>query len=250
MKKIKPSKLLDANTAVESYLDHLLQEATEPVAEPNVKFVANNENHNIHVLETPLTALKQLTKDDVVITAEVSVNDNETELEKTSIKLQKKKAQERTLKEELNFPVQCLMFKVKGHLLSIPLIRMGSVVPFGNRLTQLPYSPNYFKGLLKHRDSNVRVADTAALLMGIVQGKDNDDFNPSHLLVFKDNDWAISCDELLDVVTLNEDDIKWHTGEKDRLSLGTIKKTLALVLNPEAIRKKLIKTDDIERMTD
>ena len=231
----KPSKLLDATTAVSSYLDNLLQEATEPVeaASPHIEL----EHHNIHVLETPLTTAKQITKNDV---AQVPIE--KVELEHDLGKAVEEQEVTLSLKEQFVYPIQCLMFKVKGHLLATPLIKMGSVVPFGGHLTQLPYSPGYFKGLLKHRDKTVRVADTASLLLNEKQSSgDTEEFSPSHLLVFENDDWAISCDELLDVVTLSEDDIKWHSDEK-RLSLGTIKTTLALILNPEAISKRLTNT--------
>lgn len=230
----KPNKLLDANTAVSSYLDNLLQEATE-LDKPVVQDL---ENHNIHVLETPLTTAKNFNRDDVVKAFKEEL--------KPDVKVEEK-LDKLSYKEQFEYPVQCLMFKVKEHLLAIPLIKMGSVVPFGGRLTQLPYSPPYFKGLLKNRDKNVRVADTAALLLNESQNNDNDGFLPSHLLVFENDDWAISCDELFDVVTLDEAHIKWHTDE-NRLSLGTIKSTLALILNPDAISKKLLNTKDLTRI--
>jgi len=248
MNKTKPNKLLDANTAVESYLDNLLQEATEPKIERAQSKKAYYKENNIHVLATPLTQTPLIQDDDLIdedtvhdatpmaTTERVSNDDLSDEF--------KDVAQTVPSKEHLVFPIQCLMFKVDGHLLAIPLIKMGNVVPFGERLTQLPHSPKYFKGLLKHRGNNVRVADSASLLLN---GGHNDSnaFLPSHLLVFEDEDWAISCDELLDVVTLNEEDIKWHTGEKKRLSLGTIKKSLAIILSPDAISKKLTHSDAI-----
>ena len=235
----KPKKLLDANTAVSSYLDNLLQEATEFKSVQSNDLHHDHDHDNVHVLETPLTTAKQLTKEGIVQVFEESFIDDkaeEVELEKAEL----------SYKEQFEYPVQCLMFKVKEHLLAIPLIKMGSVVPFGERLNQLPYSPNYFKGLLKHRDKNVRVADTAVLLLNDIQGSDDDIFAPSHLLIFENDDWAISCDELLDVVTLEEDDIKWHSDE-NRLSLGTIKSSLAMILNPHTICEKLINTENLEK---
>jgi len=234
MNKKKDNNLLDANTAVESYLDNLLQEATEPSNEKPTQYA--EPNHNIHVLETPLTIAKQdVTPEDVpILIAETEETDVLVDIEEginSDAELNK-----RDIKELFNFPIQCLMFKVNNNLLSIPLINMGSVVPFKGHLTQLPYSPDYFKGLLKYREHNVRVADTAVLL----NSSNGSEFSPSHLLVFEEEDWAISCDVLLDVVTLTEDDIKWHEEGSDRISLGTIKQSLALILNPEAITKKLI----------
>lgn len=229
----KTSKLLDVNTAVESYLDNLLQEATEPVkAVPKAKVVPVVESlaeveveevttvipDNVHVLDTPLMGQTEV---DVATTQSPVATTEEVTFE---------------------FPVQCLMFKVEGHLLAIPLIKMGSVVPWGGRLSQLPYSPDYFKGLLKHRDENVKVVDTAVIL-GDVRKDPTAEFKPSHVLVFENNDWAISCDELLDVVKLEESDVKWHAEGQNRLSLGTVKDSLALILSPQAISDYLLNSE-------
>ncbi len=231
MSKNKHNKLLDANSAVASYLDNLLQEATEPKAKIIPVIKTQEKVQNVHIIATPLAQATLLQEE-----APVEL-DNEQENTQVAPKEQDSEQEEVCFldkSETLTFPVQCLMFRVGGQLLSIPLVKMGSVVPFAGKLTQLPYSPSYFKGLLKHRDRNIKVADSAAFLMG-EKSEQVKDFKPSHLLVLEDENWAISCDELLDVVTLKEDDIKWHDDKNKRLSLGTIKTSLALVLSPEAI---------------
>lgn len=250
MNKTKPNKLLDANTAVESYLDNLLQEATEPKTEEAQGKKAYYKEHNIHVLATPLTQTALIKEDDLIDEDTVPDANHVATTERVTNDVLsddfKGIAPTVLSKENLAFPVQCLMFKVDDHLLAIPLIKMGNVVPFGERLTQLPHSPKYFKGLLKHRGNTVRVVDSASLLLSGAHNGSNA-FLPSHLLVFEGEDWAISCDELLDVVTLNEEDIKWHTGKKERLSLGTIKKSLAIILSPDAISKKLTHSDALNQ---
>jgi len=251
MSKRKPNKLLEANTAVASYLDNLLQEATEPKTQEELSNRGYATKDNVHVLATPLTKTQLFKEDDLIdIEAEPDVNPRaaieKTTKEEISDELTEV-SQAFTTKETLEFPLQCLMFKVDNILLAIPLIKIGTVVPFGNRLTQLPHSPKHFKGLLTHRETNVRVADSASLLLGERHRRENKEFLPSHLLVFESEDWAISCDELLDVVTLNEEDIKWHTGDQDRLSLGTIKKSLALILNPDSIANKLTGSEALNK---
>ena len=223
MNKSKPNKLLDADTAVSSYLDNLLQEATEDKAKIQVKEKTKVkqaekrvEKKNVHLLDTPLTAL--IEDPGVGVESNKQLNSEQKE-------------------DNFEFPIQCLMFRVENNILSIPLIRMGSVVPWGGRLTQMPGMSPIFKGVLQHRDKNVKVVDTAKL-MG---AKVIEAFSPSHLLVFEGGDWAISCDELFDVVKLEESDIKWHDKSLKKLSLGTIKESLAILLNPSAIETKLVK---------
>lgn len=134
--------------------------------------------------------------------------------------------------QRYDFPLQCLMFKVSGNQLSIPLIDMGSVLPWGAKLTTLPHTPDWFLGLLIHRDENVRVVNTAKF-MNIPEISQDDDSR--HILVFGNESWAITCDSLGDVIKLNEKDVKWTRKGVSNLMLGTIKSSLAILLDPEKL---------------
>mgnify|MGYP002641801273 CR=1 FL=1 len=138
--------------------------------------------------------------------------------------------------DRYQFPMQCLMFRVSGNQLSIPLIDMGSVLAWGSRITPLPHSPAWFLGLLIHRDVNVRVIDTARFL----QIKETDvDNTRRHILVLGNESWAITCDQLGDVVRLGKSDVKWTKKSMSGYILGTIKNSLAILLDPEKILLQL-----------
>lgn len=135
----------------------------------------------------------------------------------------------------IEFPMQCLMFRVGGHLLSIPLIQLSSVVNWNDSITRLPESPDWLLGLIKHRDSNLRIVDSK-LLMNIRREADG---QPEHLLVLGDGDWAITCDHLEQVVNLDYADIQWKPVETGQLVLGTIRESLSTLLNPPGITRLL-----------
>lgn len=216
MAKTKTNKLLNADTAVESYLDNLLQEATE-VPEAFVNDI--QINHNIHILEAPIVNSEQLENEinsylDIEPADELSLTDSKIE-------------------NEIEYPLQCLMFKVKKHLLAIPLIQMGGVVNWDSKLTQLPHTSKYFKGVLKYRDKNVSVVDTAKLF------DIKNEALPSHLLVFKNEEWALTCDQLLNVIRVDEGDIKLHSGLASKFIMGTIKSSLAQIIQPNKVTEYL-----------
>lgn len=133
------------------------------------------------------------------------------------------------------FPMQCLMFRAGGHLLSIPLIQLSSVVSWSDALTRLPESPRWLLGLLKHRDVNLRIVDSR-LLLDIDCEIDN---SPEHLLVLGEGGWAITCDHLEQVVNLDYDDVQWKRGDADQLVLGTIRDSLSTLLDPAGIARFL-----------
>lgn len=135
----------------------------------------------------------------------------------------------------IEFPMQCLMFRVGGHLLSIPLIQLSSVVAWKQSITRLPESPDWLLGLVKHRDSNLRIVDSQALL-NIRLGAGG---QAEHLLVLEDGGWAITCDHLEQVVNLAYDDIQWKPTGPGQLVLGTIRQSLSTLLSPPGITQLL-----------
>lgn len=137
------------------------------------------------------------------------------------------------------FPMQTLMFKVGGHLLSIPLIQLSSVVNWSDSITRLPESPDWLLGLIKHRDINLRIVDSQILL-----NIDTETVARSgHLLVLGEGGWAITCDQLEQVINLEYADVQWKSGDHDQLMLGTIRDSLSTLLNPPGITRMLNQRD-------
>lgn len=136
---------------------------------------------------------------------------------------------------ELDFPLQCLMFRVGGHLLSVPLVQLSSVVGWSDAVTRLPHSPDWLLGLIKLRETNLRIVDCGRLLSIDVDSTQK----PGHLLVLDDSGWAITCDQLEQVVNLEADDIQWKPGSHRRMVLGTIRDSLSTLISPPGIAAEL-----------
>jgi|GEM_PF-892960 len=240
--------LLNPATAVSSYLDTLLQpetqepdeavEVLEPEAQaPTVLYMP--------VIEQDLAALEKLARDKIP-PREVSQHDQaqasapgnspplagqapEQQASPQPPQSERPAPETADVRTRYDFPLQCLMFNVAGVDFSLPLIEMGSVLTCSHNLTRLPGSPPWFLGLLKHRDRNIRVVDSARLLR-LERG--DPDQTARHILVFGESEWAMTCDQLGQVVRLQEADIQWKEPSKKSLSLGTIRSSLALLLDP------------------
>lgn len=235
IKKIETSSLRKQTTALGNYLDDMLFDATELASGAVDQSFDLEPRENALLVEVaieqvpteadhfaqPDTTEKNDTSSDIKIS-----NGQLTETESGQGK--DKPANQLELSQ---FPIQCLMFRVGGNLLSLPLKELNGVVPWTDELTRLPQSPDWMFGLLKHRGSNPGVLDSSKVLgIPAIAGT-----RPGHILLLAGYEWAISCDILEDVVTLEYNDIQWHRDNFNAVKYGTIRKTLAYLLSPSGI---------------
>ncbi len=211
-----PNSLLEQESALGKYLDDMLHRATqvELVPEANIEAEIDNSLLPAELLVEP-EPVETETLDSVESHAE----------EKVEIG-----TKSHALTPE-NFPIQCLMFKVGENLLSIPLIEMQNVVKWHNKLTRLPNEPHWILGILKFRDNNVRVVDSAEIL----QIRRDIDQDPVHILVLGNEKWGITCDQVDKVMTVYYDDVQWKPDKANSMTLGTIRSSLSSLLNPQGI---------------
>lgn len=235
MQKNPDKNLLKASVAVESYFDSLLQEQNDTNDTPQENLI-NGSLNLLAGLEQELERIQPLSD------SSDGESDESVEPKISKVARQRKHEQEAefvpdsTYHDEIQFPMQCLMFQVQQHELSIPLIEMGSVVPWGQELTRLPQSPDWLLGLLKYRDRNVQVVDTASLLSATGKSETG---SGRHILVLADDNWAITCDQIGQVVQLCEADVQWNRSSLKGLAMGAIKQSLALLLDPTRLLQHL-----------
>lgn len=228
------NNLLEPDSAVENYFDDLLSEVTETVtkARPVSLKVTELVMPDLEEELARVEAVEDVkTKNDSPVVEPVIEEKPASTAETESI-IETENKQEKAAGSEsvdYDFPLQCLNFKVGNQNLSIPLMDMGSVQNWEHNMTKIPGTPDWFLGLFQYRDSNVRVVDSA-LFLSIP--KTNLDPEARQIMVLKDEAWAITCDVLGEVVYLEQDEIKWSNSGHSGYSLGVVKETLALLLDP------------------
>jgi chemotaxis signal transduction protein len=134
------------------------------------------------------------------------------------------------------------MFRVGGNLLSIPLEHMHNVLRWPEHVTCLPQSPGWMLGFIKYREHNIQIADSAKIF-GIQK---TDDLLPGYILILGDQGWAITCDQIDKVITLEYEDVQWHLSRNNSISAGTIRDSLASLLSLTDIVNNLGKTQEPE----
>ena len=227
--KRMPDKLLNPHQALGDYLDEMLHQATAET--PPARLLDTRPGLELSDLLPPLATADE----DDTAAAEVMPAPAEPVAAADTPAEAAAAGPERAATAGLDFPLQCLMFRVGAHLLSVPLVQLGSVVAWSDALTRLPQSPGWLLGLVKIRETNLRVVDSGSLL----QISAAEQRKPEHLLVLGDSGWAITCDHLEQVVNLDHDDIQWKPADGCGMRLGTIRESLATLISPPGIARSL-----------
>jgi chemotaxis signal transduction protein len=228
MKKTDNSNLLEAGDAVEDYLGSLLQEATEKPSEQRPVALRDNI---VLLADFDIDADAEMAEDEPVTQA----------VEETPAQAVEQKAVDTTTDSvpDYDFPIQCLMFKVRDVALSIPLNDLSGVVPWPQELTQIPSASDWSLGVLVHRERTIKVVDSARLLDIKQDDVPTDSPQHGHILIIADSDWSFSCDTLGKVVTLEQDNVQWHSDRAGGFSHGTIRDSLAQLLSTRKIVEHL-----------
>lgn len=132
---------------------------------------------------------------------------------------------------------QALLFEVEGLKLAVPLVKLHSVVEWTDQVTPVPGQPQWCHGLLRYRERNVRVVDTARLVLPEDKRRGEE---PRHILVVGDGSWALSCSSIGNVIKLAPNEVKWRSASGQRPWLaGTVLHHLCALLETEAFAQML-----------
>ncbi len=108
-------------------------------------------------------------------------------------------------------PFQCLLFRIHGMTLAVPLAALHGIVEWRQEVTPLPGQPKWLLGLMLHRGEQIKVVDTACLLLPErFPETERTHSRGSHLLLFGDGRWGLVCDALLKPRVLESDQVRWQ----------------------------------------
>ncbi len=145
---------------------------------------------------------------------------------------------------------QCLTFMVAGLTLAAPLDRLHGIVEWPGELTELPGYADWFMGLLPNRGQNVRVIDTAQIIMP--DGR-LPDARPvlervKFVVLIDDGRWGLAADAIAQILTLSRDGVRWRgEGGKRPWLAGTAVEQMCAVLDIDNLSAQLaegLKLDD------
>ncbi|WP_095080124.1 CheW domain-containing protein [Pseudomonas sp. Irchel s3h17] len=145
-------------------------------------------------------------------------------------------------------PFECLLFDVAGLTLAVPLVCLGSIYPLaGHELTPLFGQPEWFLGILPSQAGNLKVLDTARWVM---PDRYRDDFRQGlqYVISVQGYEWGLAVHQVSRSLRLNPNEIKWrsHRGQRPWLA-GTVIEHMCALLDVAALAE-LIASGGVRHM--
>lgn len=194
--------------ALQSYLDSMLQEAAASLAEPEPVVVVTAE---LAVETPPVAALPRhmpLASQPPAVPPAVS--------------------DAPVWREQ---PFEALLFDVAGLSLAVPLLELGSIHTLDSEITPLFGQPGWFLGLLSTPAGNLKVVDTARLVMPERYRPELRD-NIRYVISIQGCDWALAVHAVRESIHLTQGQIKWRSQQGKRAWLaGTVIEHMCALLD-------------------
>lgn len=117
---------------------------------------------------------------------------------------------------------ECLLFTVCGLTLAVPLTELGAIYPITDRLTPIFGQVDWFLGLLPVKDRNIRVINTAKVVMPErFDEKTAEQYN--YVISINGVDWGLAAEGVTSSISLDPENIKWRGKRSKRPWLaGTV----------------------------
>ena len=129
-------------------------------------------------------------------------------------------------------PFECLLFDVAGLTLAVPLVCLGSIYSLaGRELTPLFGQPEWFLGILPSQTGNLKVLDTARWVM---PDRYRDDFREGlqYVISVQGYEWGLAVHQVSRSLRLDPNEIKWRTQRGQRPWLaGTVIEHMCALLD-------------------
>lgn len=134
---------------------------------------------------------------------------------------------------------ECLLFKVKGLTLAVPLAELGGIIKIEKQPTPLFGQPDWFLGILRNNKMNVSMVDTAQWVLPPALIKK--DQEPYKLVIRIHNSaWGLACDAVDRSISLQPEQVRWRTslGKRPWLA-GTVIEYMCALIDAAAFDRLL-----------
>lgn len=143
---------------------------------------------------------------------------------------------------------QAIFFDVAGLIIAVPLIELGGIHNV-DKTTSLVGKPEWFKGVMVHREDKINIVDTALWVMPEkCNQKLKDSLNYKYVIMLNNSSWGLMAEHLVDTVTLEQADVKWlDTSSKRPWLAGLVKDKMCALLDVGSLVKLLDNGADINQ---
>ena len=137
---------------------------------------------------------------------------------------------------ELEERFQALFFEVAGVTFAVPLTELGGIHQI-ETVNSLFGKPDWYLGIMQHRDQKLSVVDTAQWVM---PEQNMGEIDYKYQIQLSQSNWVLGCESLHGTETLSSNDIKWRSTPGSRPWLaGMVKSRMCVLLHVTEMIKLL-----------
>ncbi|MBC3764976.1 chemotaxis protein CheW [Neptunicella marina] len=127
---------------------------------------------------------------------------------------------------------QALFFQLAGLTMAVPLTELGGIHQL-DKTNPLFGKPDWFIGVMLHREEQLSVIDTAKWVMPErLDQKLAESIKYQYLIMLGESHWGLACEKLVNTVTLHQDDVKWRENDGKRPWLaGLVKDRMCALID-------------------
>ena len=247
------SKSLAASQELmKTYLSELLTEEqiVEKSLSPSAKSPESKtiEKEKLERLLAQANVLKNAPKEPVITSTKSENRSVEQPIVDTEITTEKSSGTFRVKSQYQEASFQAMFFDVAGLIIAVPLIELGGIHNV-DKTTSLMGKPEWFKGVMLHRDEKINVVDTALWVMPEKCDENlKSSLNYQYIIMLNDSAWGLAAENLVDTVTLEPTDVKWLEQKSKRPWLaGLVKDRMCALLDVNALIQLLDEGANINR---
>lgn len=259
-KSLSASRKVMTNYLSELLTDKPLRQKSAPINTPSD--TTSNITSNNYATNTKVSENKQLETLLENVSTDLNINDVSASLPKSTLKQAEvnsiseetiEEAQASLVTNKSKGPLafeeaksyrqgsfQALFFNVGGLTVAVPLIELGGIHNI-DKTTSLMGKPNWFKGVMLHREEKINVVDTALWVMPEkCDEKMKSSLNYQYVIMLNNSGWGLTAENLVDTVVLKQDEVKWLDSPSKRPWLaGLVKDKMCALLDVASLVQML-----------
>jgi len=227
--------LTASENLMKSYLSELLTEDTVQIKEENEKL--NKLLEKVTVTECLDEAIVSKKSADIKFpepNVKVEIPSPEPVITEAEVHKEESSKSRDTQYRENSF--QAMFFDVAGLTIAVPLIELGGIHNL-TKTTSLMGKPDWFSGVMLHREEKVNVVNTALWVMPEKYNEElKESLNYQFVIMLSNSSWGLQAENLVDTVTLQPEDVKWiESGSKRPWLAGLVKDRMCALLDVNAL---------------
>ncbi|MFT5721343.1 MAG: purine-binding chemotaxis protein CheW [Motiliproteus sp.] len=135
---------------------------------------------------------------------------------------------------------ECLLFKVAGLTLAVPLVELGGVLEMEEQVRPLFGQPDWYLGLLPSKTAGtIKAIDTARWVMPEKCTQSASE-SYKYLILIGSSEWGVACHSVEDAITLEPEQVRWRGDRSRRPWLaGTVIEHMCAIIDVCALLRLL-----------